>query len=107
MARRAERRLRLLQHRRQPRRRDHRRPTAALGLDGRINVFVKGTDNALWVAVQAAENEDSYADFQSLAGVIGPANVSPANVNQEALLYVFTQGAGTAKALWLQRQTWV
>ncbi|WP_034262529.1 hypothetical protein [Actinospica robiniae] len=83
------------------------RPTAALGLDGRVNVFVKGTDNALWVAVQNAENEAAYADFQSLGGVIGSANVSPAIANQEALLYVFTQGSGTAQNLWLQRQTWV
>lgn len=82
------------------------RPTAALGLDGRVNVFVKGTDNALWVAVQVAENDNSYTDFQSLGGVIGPANVSPAIANQEALLYVFTQGSGTAQSLWLQRQTW-
>ncbi|MEU0037692.1 hypothetical protein [Streptomyces sp. NPDC006333] len=82
------------------------RPTAALGLDGRVNVFAKGTDKALWVAVQAAENDTTYQDFQSLDGVIGDVDVSPAIANQEALLYVFTQGSGTARNLWLQRETW-
>ncbi|WP_435972321.1 hypothetical protein [Streptomyces sp. Qhu_M48] len=82
------------------------RPTAALGLDGRINVFVKGTDKALWVSVQAAENDNAYQDFQSLGGVIGDAHVSPAIANHEALLYVFTQGSGTARELWTHRQTW-
>ncbi|UNO39362.1 hypothetical protein [Streptomyces sp. MST-110588] len=82
------------------------RPTAALGLDGRVNVIVKGSDKALWVAVQNQENDSAYGHFQSLAGVIGDADVSPVIANRDGLLYVFTQGSGAPRNLWLQRQTW-
>ncbi|NEC86383.1 hypothetical protein [Streptomyces sp. SID12501] len=82
------------------------RPTAALGQDGRVNVTVKGTDNALWVDVENEENATAYGAFQSLGGAIGAVDVSPVIANSEGLLYVFTQGSGDAKDLWLQRQNW-
>ncbi|GAA3353652.1 hypothetical protein GCM10017744_007960 [Streptomyces antimycoticus] len=86
------------------------RPTCALAQDGRVNVFIKATDNALWVAVQTTENGTTYSGFQSLGGVIGSAGVGGVGVpilNEENLLYVFIQGSGTARDLWLQRQTFV
>ncbi|MFF7655381.1 hypothetical protein ACFZCY_37065 [Streptomyces sp. NPDC007983] len=83
------------------------RPTCGLGQDGRINVFIKATDNALWVAVQTTENGTTYTGFQSLGGVIGSAGISVPIANEENLLYVFLQGNGTARDLWLQRQTFV
>ncbi|GAA1083924.1 MULTISPECIES: hypothetical protein [Streptomyces violaceusniger group] len=83
------------------------RPTCALAQDGRINVFIKATDNALWVAVQNTENGTAYSGFQSLGGVVGSAGVGVPILNEENLLYVFIQGSGTARDLWLQRQTFV
>ncbi|MET7762746.1 hypothetical protein ABZS86_08005 [Streptomyces sp. NPDC005355] len=83
------------------------RPTCGLAQDGRINVFIKATDNALWVAVQATQNSGLYNGFQSLGGVIGSAGVGVPITNEENLLYVFIQGSGTARDLWLQRQTFV
>ncbi|MFV8127042.1 hypothetical protein [Streptomyces syringium] len=82
------------------------RPTACLGQDGRVNVLVKGTDKKLWVTVQTAENAAAYEAFQTLEGVIGDVHVSPVIMNRVGLLYVFTQGSGTARNLWLQRQNW-
>jgi hypothetical protein len=83
------------------------RPTCGLGQDGRVNVFIKATDNALWVAVQQTENGTTYTGFQSLGGVIGSAGISVPIANEENLLYVFLQGNGVARDLWLQRQTFV
>ncbi|GAA2951489.1 hypothetical protein [Streptomyces enissocaesilis] len=82
------------------------RPTAALGQDGRLNVLAKGTDKALWVAVQKTENETPYSAWESLGGEIGDAHVSPVIANHEGLLFAFTQGSGTTRHLFLQRQTW-
>jgi len=81
-------------------------PTALCGQDGRLNVFVKGTDTALWVAVQQSENQTAYGTFQSLGGNIGDVHPQAVIADSENLLHVFVQGAGAPKALWLTRQTW-
>lgn len=83
------------------------RPTGALGQDGRINVFVKGTDSALWVAVQDAENSTTYETFKSLGGGLGDVNVPVAIADQQNLLNVFVQGAGSVRNLWTIPQVWV
>ncbi|MGY1548244.1 hypothetical protein [Streptomyces sp. MN6] len=79
------------------------RPTAALAQDGRLNVFVVGTDNALWVAVQTAENADSYTNFQSLGGSVGVASPIADHMN---LLHAFFRGNGSAQHLWDTAQSW-
>jgi hypothetical protein len=81
-------------------------PTALCGQDGRLNVFVKGTDAALWVAPQQTENQPSYGGFESLGGIIGAVDPQAVIANSENLLYVFVQGSGDQKALWMARQTW-
>ncbi|AEH07887.1 MULTISPECIES: hypothetical protein [Protofrankia] len=82
-------------------------PTAFLGQDGRVHAFVKGAnEKALWVAVQQTENQPTYFDFQNLGGVIGDVHPQAVIANSENLLYVFVQGSGTPKSLWLLRQVW-
>ncbi|MFI1970788.1 hypothetical protein BLA24_09255 [Streptomyces cinnamoneus] len=82
------------------------RPTACLGQDGRVNVLAKGTDGKLWVTVQSAGNGAAYDEFQSLGGEIGEVGANPVIMNRVGLLYVFTQGSGEGRGLWLQRQNW-
>ncbi len=82
------------------------RPTACLGQDGRITVLAKGADRTLLVTVQTSANGAAYEEFRSLDGEIGDVHVSPVIMNRVGLLYVFTQGSGPERNLWLQRQNW-
>ncbi|MFJ8143346.1 hypothetical protein [Streptomyces sp. NPDC096013] len=81
-------------------------PAAFLAQDGRLNAFVKGTNKSLWVALQQVENQPAYDGFKDLGGVIGEVHPKAVITNSENLLYVFVQGSGTGKTLWLLRQVW-
>jgi hypothetical protein len=82
------------------------RPAAFIGQDGRVNTFVKGTNASPWIAVQQAENGPGYVAFQDLGGTIGDVHPQAVIASSENLLYVFVQGSGTQRALWLIRQAW-
>ena len=68
--------------------------------DGRLEIFVRGTDGALWHKWQTAPN-NGWSGWASLGGVITEAPV--AGRNKDGRLEVF--GRGTDGALWHIWQT--
>ena len=50
-----------------PRRRHHHRPICGRNADGRLEVFARGTDNALWHIWQTAPN-NGWSGWASLGG---------------------------------------
>ena len=71
------------------------RATAARNQDGRLEVFVRGTDNALWHKWQVAPNS-GWSDWASQGGVL-MSSIS-AGQNRDGRLEVFVRG--TDNALW-------
>jgi hypothetical protein len=77
------------------------RPMAvAANEDGRLEVFARGTDNALWNQWQTAAG-NGWSGWNSLGGVLTSAPVVAAN--EDGRLEVFARG--TDNALWNQWQT--
>jgi len=74
-------------------------PVGVRGYDGRLEVFVPGTDNALWFAAQTSPG-GSWAPFVSLGGVIisNPA----AAVDSTGRIAVFAVGGDSA--VWTRAQ---
>ena len=74
-------------------------PFVVLGYDSRLEVFVRGTDNALWFAAQTSPG-GSWTPFVSLGGIItsNPA----AAVDTTGRIAVFAVGADSA--VWTRSQ---
>ena len=70
--------------------------------DGRLEVFVRGPDNALWKKWQTTPNGGWIEDWYSLGGVITSDVVGVGN-NQDGRLEVFVRGPDNA--LWKKWQT--
>ncbi|MEK9495066.1 hypothetical protein V2H77_01025, partial [Photorhabdus sp. P32] len=76
------------------------KPAVSRNLDGRLEVFVRGADNALWHIWQTAPNSD-WSNWQSLGNTI---TSNPAvYANADGRLEVFARGADNA--LWHIWQT--
>ncbi|MCW7549016.1 hypothetical protein OO184_13995, partial [Photorhabdus sp. APURE] len=76
------------------------KPAVSRNLDGRLEVFVRGADNALWHIWQTASNSD-WSNWQSLGNTI---TSDPAvYANADGRLEVFARG--TDNALWHIWQT--
>ena len=69
--------------------------------DGRLEVFVRGADNALWHAAQTAPGSSTWSSPQSLGGAMASDPVAVANA--DGRLEVFA--VGTDRALWHAAQT--
>ncbi|SCZ61353.1 hypothetical protein SAMN02982990_01700, partial [Photorhabdus luminescens] len=66
------------------------KPAVSRNLDGRLEVFVRGADNALWHIWQTAPNSD-WSNWQSLGNTI---TSNPAvYANADGRLEVFARGA--------------
>ena len=76
-------------------------PTATRNADGRLEVFVRGTDNALYNRWQTAPNNGWSANWGNLGGVL-TSNIAAAR-NADGRLEVFVRG--TDNALWHRWQT--
>jgi murein DD-endopeptidase MepM/ murein hydrolase activator NlpD len=74
-------------------------PAVAVNADGRLEVFVRGADNALWHRWQYA-NGAWTVDWQPLNGVL--TSPPAVGVNQDGRLQVFVRG--TDGALWTRSQ---
>ena len=74
-------------------------PFAVFGYDGRVEVFVRGTDNALWFAAQTSPG-GSWTPFVSLGGVI--TSNPTAVVDSTGHIAAFAVGGDTA--VWTRSQ---
>ena len=76
-------------------------PAAGHDQDGRLEVFARGTDNALWHIWQTAPSAGPWSGWASLGGVItsSPTVSNDANGSLQAF------ARGTDDALWHIRQT--
>ncbi|MFJ3775505.1 hypothetical protein ACIPX0_27810 [Streptomyces sp. NPDC090075] len=77
-------------------------PQPILAIDGRVETFVRGADNAAWGTEQRAVNDDTFTTYASLRGVI-TGNAIPA-LHQDGRTAVFVRGSDTA--IWYASQTW-
>jgi len=76
------------------------RPATARDSQGRLNIFVRWSDNSIRYRAQAVPNSPAWSAWTSLGGV---ATSSPAvGVNADGQLEVFVRG--TDNALWHDRQ---
>ena len=75
-------------------------PAAHINADGRLEVFARGTDNALWHIWQTARN-NGWSGWASLGGVI--TSVPAIGRNKDGRLEAFARG--TDGALWHIWQT--
>lgn len=75
-------------------------PAAANNLDGRIEIFARGTDNALWHIWQTAPN-NGWSGWGSMGGII--TSKPAVGRNQDGRLEVFARG--NDGALWHIWQT--
>jgi hypothetical protein len=80
-------------------------PAIIMNLDGRLEAFVVGTDNALWHASQITPGSSTWSSWQSLGGAVR-VNTSPAvEMNSGGRLDVFVAGTPPDFALWHIAQT--
>jgi len=77
------------------------KPSAAFSADGRLEVFVRGNDNALWFAAQTSPG-GSWTPFVSLGGVIIS---DPTAVQEEVGGTISVFALGTDNAVWTRSQT--
>ena len=76
-------------------------PAVVVNSDGRLEVFARGTDNALWHIWQTAPHAGPWSAWASLGGII---TSDPATfVNSDGRIEVFARG--TDNALWHIWQT--
>ena len=75
------------------------RPFVVFGSDGRLEVFVRGTDNALWFAAQTSPG-GSWTPFVSLGGVI--TSNPTAALDSYGRIAIFAVGDDTA--VWMRAQ---
>ncbi|HEX4273933.1 MAG TPA: hypothetical protein VHZ74_01195 [Bryobacteraceae bacterium] len=76
-------------------------PATGLNFDGRLEVFVRNSDNSVWHKAQTSPGGTGWSDWESLGGVITSDPVVGQDGNGE--LEVFA--AGTDGALWHTAQT--
>jgi hypothetical protein len=69
-------------------------PTVGTNADGRLEVFFKGTDNALWHGWQLSPSGGSWSGFVSLGGFL--TSGAPAARNADGRLAVMVRGADNA-----------
>ncbi|MEU8507819.1 hypothetical protein AB0C40_24490 [Streptomyces brevispora] len=71
-------------------------------LDGRLEVFVTGTDKSTWAAEQKSVNTETFETFVSLGGGIADGSI-PAR-HTDGRIFVFVRG--TDNAIWYAQQFW-
>lgn len=78
-------------------------PAVIINSDGRLQVFVVGTDNRLYYRTQTTPGSNTWSGYQSLDGGVDP-NTSPVvERNLDGRLQVFV--VGTNNALWYRTQS--
>ncbi len=76
-------------------------PAVAVNNDGRVQVFVRGTDNGLWTRRQVTAGSTSWEAWTSLGGSVSSAPAVAVNTNGRVQVFVrWTDGA-----LWTRAQT--
>jgi probable HAF family extracellular repeat protein len=75
-------------------------PRAILNYDGRAEVFVAGTDNAVWHTAQTAGGSDQWSPWSTLGGIISGDVVPSLDVSGAVNLFVI----GGDQGLWNMTQ---
>jgi hypothetical protein len=75
-------------------------PAAAVNSDGRLEVFARGSDNALWHRSQASPGSGTWGGWSSLGGVF--TSDPAAAVNSDGRLETFARGSDNA--IWHRSQ---